>query len=361
MLTFVYGTRPEAIKLGPVVADLRALGVPFHVICTSQHTDLLRGTPAETDLAFAQSLDLPSDGTVTLWMRHAIPVIRSALREVGATIVVVQGDTMSACAGARAAREEGLLIAHIEAGVRSWSDYEPFPEEQIRRDITRIADVHFAATVHAMDNLRREGIHPAKVFLTGNPVVSAIQRYTGASPVPIPERRIVITLHRRELVQSGRFTKVVDAVRDAATQVSADIIWPLHPGTAALVRSRGDVPANLTIGDPLPYREFTQLVAGSLGVLTDSGGLTEECATLGVPCAVFRAVTDRPEAVEAGVARVFEPTPENVLPALQCLMNQEIPRLPLPLYGTPSSAFKIAQHLGRLVGKETLTPSLVGN
>ena len=138
-IVFVWGTRPEALKVGPCVAELRSLGIQPHLIATGQHWDLLKGTPAETDLADSVSLGFPANGDPRRWAVGALPVLRSALRAADASLVCVQGDTASALAGASAAHDLHLPVVHIEAGVRSENLNEPWPEEGFRRQITQLA------------------------------------------------------------------------------------------------------------------------------------------------------------------------------------------------------------------------------
>src|SRR5205807_4624075 len=198
MILIAFGTRPEAIKLGPVAAELAADKVPFGLLAAGQHRELLVGTPAETDLAAASSLGLPSEGNVVRWLARARARVRVWLREHEEfDPVVVQGDTMSALAVARAACDAGRAVAHIEAGVRSHDRANPWPEEQTRVEITELARWHYAATPTAWANLAQEGVPSSLIVLTGNPIVSALARYTAARPCG-PQPHILVTLHRRE-------------------------------------------------------------------------------------------------------------------------------------------------------------------
>lgn len=355
MIAFVYGTRPEAIKISPVVEELRALGISPFLICTGQHTDLLSGTPADTVLASATNLAIPSGNHVRDYLHRAIPAINATLRELTPALVAVQGDTMSVLAGAKAAQQLAIPIAHLEAGVRTWAD-EPWPEESIRQHVTQLATYHYAATDTAVDNLWNSQVAPERILLTGNPGISALYRYTDARPRDAVGHTIVITLHRREL----RIKGLVPALRTqlwAAARAAPHFtfLWPLHPGMRNLVldrASRFNQPPNLFISDPIPYRDMLPLVSGATGLLTDSGGLVEEAATLGVPTAILRHHNDRPEAVEAGIARRFDP--EAVSDAVSWLVRTKIrpfggsERQPLTLYGEADSARRIAEHLALL-------------
>lgn len=366
MIVVIWGSRPESIKLGPVVAALRANKTPVSCIATGQHTSLLAGTPAESDLADSLSLGLETTGDVVHWPQMAQPILEDALCALISTtellprpIVVVQGDTMSAVAGARAARAVGIPVAHVEAGLRSGNLDDPWPEERFRREITELTTWHFAPTLTAYDNLITEGIDPDHIFLTGNPVVSAIGRYTYQNPVKIPDQVILFTMHRREWVLSG-ITGVLEGLRESAERYPETTIWwPMHPGVRRVVTEQwlDRLPPNLRVTEPLAYREAIRVLARSLGVATDSGGLVEEAATLGVPCAVLRHVTDRPESIAAGVARLYPPTHKGVIAAMEALRDQVMPRKPSPLYGTHLAAEKIAVTLGTLLRHGVRTQS----
>lgn len=351
LLTF--GTRPEAIKLGPVAAELRAANVPFAVICSGQHTTLLEGTPAETDLSGKNvfSLGLASDGNVQKWVMRAELKIREFLETWDSleqlSPIVVQGDTMSALAAARAAKVLGRTLVHVEAGIRSGDLENPWPEEGFRREITSLADWHYAPTAHCFANLVSEGVAPARIRVTGNPVVSALARYTAAKPSPA-EGHILVTLHRRELLQSDKFREVVQALIDeaAAPACKLTFLWPVHPATKPLLTGfKG--PPNLLLGDPLSYVNFAGWLASAVGVLTDSGGLQEEAATLGVPCAVLRKATDRPESLETGLASLWTPDRAGVHSAISWLLGPR-KREPSTIFGTPESASAIAKLLAAL-------------
>lgn len=347
MIVLIYGTRPEAIKLGPVAAELKAAGVPFLPICTNQHTDLLKGTPAETDLADGDSLGLASSGDVLRWTFGAERELTHRLQKLAPEVVVVQGDTMSALAGARAAHSLGTILCHVEAGVRSGCLEEPWPEEGIRREITELADWHYAATEHAAENLRQEGIPEERLQVTGNPGVSALARYSDATPMAEPcTPTILVTLHRRELVKGPHFAEVLQSLGDTADEFPAlRFVWPKHP---AIDKEITGIPNFRTIA-PLPYRTCVNGLALSVGVLTDSGGLQEDAAHLGIPCAVLRNYSDRPESIAAGVAKLFPPTAQGVRGAVRALATESIPRKPAPVFGDALSAFRIAEHLASLV------------
>jgi UDP-N-acetylglucosamine 2-epimerase (non-hydrolysing) len=345
MIALIYGTRPEAIKLAPVAASLRRQQVPFSVICTGQHTDLLAGIDTFKGYNY-HYLKMPSQGDVSSWLQRAQPKISAALREAGAQVVVVQGDTMSALAAARASRELGVVLAHVEAGVRSGNLQEPWPEEGFRREITQLADWHYAPTSTAFANLVTEGVPLQRILVTGNTVVSALAQAGAVARAPEPY--LLMTMHRREWLDKADLVGWGVAVADAARQhPTLSIIWPMHPAVAAKWPAC-TMPENVNIRAPMPHKEALSLLGAARGLLTDSGGLVEEAATLGIPTAILRRYNDRPEAVEVGIARQYAPSPEGLLEAINMLSSGVIPRYPTAVYGLPTAAREIAEHLQRL-------------
>ncbi len=343
-LAIVFGTRPEAIKVGPVVAELRRLGVEIDLICTNQHTTLLSGTPADTDLADARSLELPSTGEVWSWVETATDRLTDALWDASA--VLVQGDTMTALAGARAAKRLGLPLHHVEAGLRSHDLHAPWPEELIRVEISQTSTWHYAPTQTSRANLVLEGVPDDHILVTGNSVVSALDRYTrsavGWPCLPDPDPYLLITMHRRE--SRADLIGCAEAIaRWAAHHSDVRVRWPMHPATQRILHSEpGLVTGNFRLSFPIPYLPMIENLAHAWGIATDSGGLQEEAATLGVPCAVLRTVSDRPESIEAGVARLFPPTPEGITAALDCLWTRQLPRTVSNCFGTADAAAQIA-------------------
>jgi UDP-N-acetylglucosamine 2-epimerase (non-hydrolysing) len=193
-----------------------------------------------------------------------------------------------------------------------------------------------------------EGVESYRLKLTGNSIVSAIARYSKAKPVRPPLARILITLHRREWLLGEQFQHVLDALRQSARDdPRVDFVWPLHPAVQKRIAREwvDSLPPNLVLVTPLAYADSVGVLAECLGVLTDSGGLMEEAATLGVPCACLRNVCDRPEAIDAGVARLFFVNATGVERAVKALVSGELQRRPTDVYGDITAASQIAQHL----------------
>lgn len=352
-LVLVYGTRPDAVKVGPVVAALHALGERPIVVCSGQHTDLLMGTPAETDLVNGTSLGLKSDGHIPRWMTNAELAFTDYFQTFNdPPVVVVQGDTMTALAAAKSAANLEIPVAHIEAGVRSHNLEDPWPEELNRREITTLTSWHYAHSTTAYANLLSEGVDHRTVRLTGNPGMSALKRYSNARPIHPPEPTILITLHRRELLQRPDFLSALDGLKEAAlVWPELQFIWPIHPGVLPHipVSWANEFSGNVRLIDPLPYRQMALLLASSTGVVTDSGGVQEEAAALGVPCICLRRFTDRPESIEAGVAMRCDPNAVGFAQGVEMLARGRLERRPIDAYGDVLSADMIARHLAGLV------------
>ena len=342
----IFGTRPEAIKLGPVAHELLVASVDIKAICTGQHTSLLAGSPAETTFADAVSLGMASDGNVTGWTARIREKLTLAIRDVAPEIVIVQGDTMSAVVGASVAYDLEIPIGHIEAGVRSHDDGDPWPEERNRKRIAELATWHYAPTTTAMANLMAESVPEARIRVTGNTVVSALARYAPDTRfVPQPENVILVTLHRRELHKRDLLNNLYGTIRlQALSHPHLTFVWPVHPAIEKLL-DRLHEPPNLKLRAPMAYTAFTQRLAHSKGLLTDSGGAVEEAATLGVPTVILRATNDRPEAVEAGIAIRADVSPEGIISGVQWLTDPQTMRLPTSAFGDETAADQVATHL----------------
>lgn len=315
----VYGTRPEAIKLAPVHAQLRRRCERFRtsVVVTAQHRDLLDQMLSVFDIHPDVDLDImqhkQSLAQVTC---RALEALQETLHRLTPDIVLVQGDTTTVFAGALAAFYEKIAVGHVEAGLRSGKKFSPYPEEINRKMTGVLADLHFAPTARARDKLLAENTDPESIFVTGNTVIDALQMMAGSGrPVPeatrgliegIEERLLLVTVHRRENQGVG-FTQICSALeRIVAEFPDVTLVWPLHPSPAVTQTARqllGNKERILLI-DPLDYFEFVPLMSRADLIITDSGGIQEEAAALSIPVLVTRDTTERPEGVDAGVARL---------------------------------------------------------
>src|SRR3990167_1733824 len=325
----IFGTRPEAIKLAPVVAALRQRGVVVPALCTGQHTDLLAGTPAETVFADAVNLHLPAAGNVLRWETTATAKLVPALRACAPTCVRAVGDTMTVAAAAEAAVVADLPFVHVEAGVRSGDLHDPWPEEGLRRHISHLAEVHYCATHTALHHLEREQIRGVKV-MTGNAVVTPLADVVAAAT---PQPTVLITLHRRELrLHADAFDILRRLLQGCNERRDTRFIIPAHPAMRFLWGMHS-LPPNTLLVNPLAHTSFLKLLVHARGVITDSGGVVEEAATLGIPTVILRDANDRPEAVTAGIARLVPR--RNAQLAVAALDG--LPRTPCPVFGTSQS------------------------
>jgi len=315
----IIGTRPEAIKLAPVVRALQADPKFACVVCsTGQHKEMLEQMLKPMHLRPDYELNLMRDrqGLASLTAR-AVSAIADVIESERPAAVVVQGDTTSCLCGALAAFYAGIPVAHVEAGLRSGHVADPFPEEMHRRLVGQIARWHFAPTLRGAANLHREGVELTSVQVTGNTAIDnlhwVLERGIGVSGFRTDLRRILVTLHRREN-QGETMRGLARAIRDLAARGDVEILLPLHrnPSVREAIRPVIDNAANVTLTEPLDYFDFTASLASSYLVLTDSGGVQEEAPTLGKPVLVLRETTERSEAIEAGTARLVGTDPNNV-------------------------------------------------
>ena len=314
----VFGTRPEAIKMAPVVHALRKASDRFEsVVCVSaQHRAMLDQVLSVFDLRADHDLDLmtasQSPAEVVARVLERLPPL---LRQIRPDVLLVQGDTMTSFAAAFAAYLERIPSGHVEAGLRTGDRYQPFPEEMNRVLTTRLASIHFAPTAQARQALLHEGIPDSDIHLTGNTVIDALLEtvrpdYRFRSPQLAgldPQRRVIlITTHRRESF-GAPLQSTCAAIGELAQRFpDLQFVLPVHPNPQVkqtVERLLCDIPGMYLI-EPVDYLEFVHLMNRAYLVLTDSGGVQEEAPSLGKPVLVLREVTERPEGVEAGTAVV---------------------------------------------------------
>jgi UDP-N-acetylglucosamine 2-epimerase (non-hydrolysing) len=323
----VFGTRPEAIKMAPVVHRLEARPDRFEsVVCVSaQHRDMLDqvlevfALTADHDLAIMTPDQSPA-GVVARVLDRLPPL----LREVRPDVLLVQGDTMTTFASSFAAYLERIPSCHIEAGLRTGNRYHPFPEEMNRVLTTRLADLHFAPTATARDRLLAEGVPPDTVLLTGNTVIDALLAtvrtdYRFKTPalgaLDPASRLVLVTTHRRE--SFGEPLKATcAAIADLVARFpDIEVVVPVHPNPhvkSTVEAMLCDTP-RVRLIPPVDYVEFVHLMARAYLILTDSGGVQEEAPSLGKPVLVLRNTTERPEGVEAGTAVVVGTDRERIV------------------------------------------------
>lgn len=325
-IAIVVGTRPEAIKVAPIIAALERSGdFDAFVINSGQHRELIDQVIQSFSMKVARNLDVmtPNQGLSALLAR-LIERIDNTLNEVQPDMVLAQGDTSTALAAALASFNRRIPFGHVEAGLRTGNLSSPFPEEANRVLTTRISTLHFSPTDLSARNLREEGVSDSRVFVTGNTVVDAllleVKRQQHAEinePLQrtlckligddFSERQFVlITGHRRENFGEG-FRAICDAIAELADAFPDHLfIYPVHlnPNVRGVVHDRLSNAKNIRLIAPVAYPEFVALLARCHIVLTDSGGIQEEAPSLGKPVLVMRDTTERPEGVSAGAVRI---------------------------------------------------------
>jgi UDP-N-acetylglucosamine 2-epimerase len=367
----VFGTRPECIKLAPVIAALKARPADFEtIVCSSgQHRELLHQAlgvfdlAVDVDLAVMQSAQDLSDLTSRM-----IAELSRTIDEFEPDWVVVQGDTTTALSGTLAAYYRRVRVAHVEAGLRSGDRFDPFPEEVNRRIIGVIADLHFAPTERAAETLRREGVAAASIHLTGNTIVDALMsakarlEALGENLVVDPTIRtlpglagelILVTCHRRESF-GEQLAQICSAIKFIANdRPNCHIVFPVHlnPNVRAQVKPLLAGLPNVHLIEPPGYFEFIYLLSRSALVLTDSGGVQEEAPTFGVPVLVLRNKTERFEAIDAGFSELIGTDADSIVARVAMHLDEngraQTPKgLPNP-FGDGKAASRIAAIMAR--------------
>jgi UDP-N-acetylglucosamine 2-epimerase (non-hydrolysing) len=295
----LFGTRPEVIKLAPVVAALeRRSALDVVNVASSQHRDLSRPFAAAFGVRIDHDLDVMRQGqTPTEVCARVLTAFDRVIEAERPDMVLVQGDTTTALAGALAGFHRGVPVGHVEAGLRTGDPASPFPEEMNRRLITRLASRHFAATARNVESLREEGVPEKDIVLTGNPVVDALQSILADGRPSPAVRELLGAVMTAHLAALRRF---VEKHADVA------LVFPVHPNPAVR-RATAEVlegAERVWLLDPLDYADFIHLLSEAWLLVSDSGGVQEEAPTLGKPLLVLRENTERPEAIDCGVARL---------------------------------------------------------
>jgi len=333
----IFGTRPEAIKLAPVIQALESDPDHFEsrVCVTAQHREMLDqvmdqfGISADYDLDLMRKAQSPAEIAGTIL--QALPAVISETRP---DIILVQGDTITAFAAAFAAYLNRVAVGHVEAGLRTGNFDHPFPEEMNRCLTSRIAELHFAPTNSARQALLKEGVRDSNIFVTGNTVIGALlatinPEHAFTSPELSVLRKddpiILVTTHRRE--SFGRpLENICHAVRDIAVEYTDHhLVVPVHPNPnvrEAVLGYLSNIP-NVVLCEPLDYSDFVNLMARSRLVLTDSGGIQEEAPSLDVPVLVMRETTERPEGIECGAAKLVGTDSNSIVQATKHVLDSE--------------------------------------
>ena len=332
----IFGTRPEAIKMAPVVKALEvAPDMESIVTVTAQHRDMLDQVLHLFNITPDYDLNIMSQGQ-TLYdvTDRALMGLKSVLEEARPDVVLVHGDTTTTFAGALSAFYQEIPVGHVEAGLRTGNIYSPFPEEMNRKLTGSLATYHFAPTSSSEENLIKENINTDHLYVTGNTVIDALDTtvdgaYTfedaninGLDPA---KRIVLVTTHRRENLGEP-MRQVYGAIRQLIEEFDdIQVVFPVHknPKVRQVVQEELGDTERVTLIDPLDYEPFANLMARSYLILTDSGGIQEEAPALGKPVLVLRDTTERPEAVTAGTVKLVGTNRDAVHDAAYELLNSE--------------------------------------
>ncbi len=370
LVLVVIGTRPEAIKLAPIVQSLlRHSAVRVKVCLTGQHRELLAQGLAGFNLPVDCNLEVMTDNQsgpeVTAGILERLSRVLETWRPA---LMLVQGDTTTAMAAAMTGFQMRVPVAHVEAGLRSHDLEQPWPEEMNRRLISQLASLHFAPTEGARTHLLAEGIPESTVHVTGNSVIDALQDALAhlknnpelvkpVAPLLIPDSErllVLVTVHRRENLGS-RLQYIGEALESLAARGDCHVIFPAHPNPAILrlAAHLRDRTRHLTVIQPLEYFPFIALLQRSDFILTDSGGIQEEATALGKPVLVLRDRTERPELLDAGNGRLIGTAPETIVAAAEALIADSRLRETMTRrsdsFGDGHTAARITEHVLRFI------------
>ncbi len=359
-IAIILGTRPEIIKMAPIVRECQKQNIDFFILHTGQHYSYILDKKMFEDLGLPDpkyNLDVGSQQ-----VRKQVGIMTREITEVllveKPDVVLVQGDTISVLAGALAARKAGIKLAHHEAGLRSHD--LTMLEETNRITVDHLSDFLFAPTQDAIKNLHEEGFPRFRVTVTGNTIVDAVLQN-----VEIAKNKVdilkklnlkqneysLVTAHRAENVDvPERLAGILEGLEKVGNKLKIPILFPMHPRTANKIKEFNlKIPDCVRVIEPLGFLEFIQAEANAKVILTDSGGAQEEASILKVPCVTLRDNTERPETITAGINVLAGTNPEKILEAVERMMQQE--KKWVNLFGDGTAAQKIIELLKREVDK----------
>ena len=332
-IAIIIGTRPEIIKMAPVIRELERRSRTFFIIHTGQHYSY------NLDRVFIEQLNLPKSKH-NLHVRSDSPAVQTGkiltrvgevLQQENPDMVLVEGDTNSVLAGALAAVKFHIKVGHVEAGLRSYD--RSMPEEINRILVDHCSDLLFAPTENAMAILQGEGIPGDRIFVTGNTIVDSVYQNLEISQDKTnalnilglkPKEYLLATIHRQENVDNKvRFASILTGLEQVAEKFKTPVIYPIHPRSLFRMRMFDLEPRKLKLIDPVDYFDFLQLESSARLVLTDSGGVQEEACILGVPCVTLRDNTERPETIEIGANVLAGALPEKILKCAELMLGKK--------------------------------------
>ena len=327
----IVGTRPEAVKMAPLINLLRSRPAEFevHVCATAQHREMLDQVMNAFDVGYDSDLNIMQQGqTLTQVTTRALQGLEDVIKEAKPDIVLAQGDTTTVLAASLAAAYAQVAFGHVEAGLRTDNKFDPFPEELNRRLTTQVTDLHFAPTDQSKANLLREGVKESAIYLTGNTVIDALLQVTNGGKKVQDDtngRMILVTTHRRENL-GAPLENIVGALSDILAKFpDTRIVYPMHknPAVREIVKRELGENARVELIEPLDYLPFVRAMERAHLILTDSGGVQEEAPALGIPVLVLRRTTERPEGVTAGTANLIGTERADIVAAASQLLGDE--------------------------------------
>lgn len=364
----VFGTRPEAIKMFPVIHALRRMPrIDVRICATAQHREMLDQVLDIARLAPDIDLDVMTPNqTLDALLARLVTGLGEAFDRERPDRILVHGDTLTTMAATLAAYFRRIPVGHVEAGLRSGNIYHPWPEEVNRRVAGAVADLHFAPTATAAAALRAENVPIERIHVTGNTVIDALLATAarieeepalaaGLDPLIARfagKRIVAVTSHRRENFGDG-MKAIADAIAAVAAREDVAVVFPIHPNPhvrGAMEPILGGL-ANLALIDPLDYPHFVRLLRASTLVLTDSGGVQEEAPALGKPVLVMRETTERPEGIEAGTARLVGTDKKRIVSEIFSLLDDEAAYNAMARSHNPFGDGKAADRIAEIVAR----------
>jgi UDP-N-acetylglucosamine 2-epimerase (non-hydrolysing) len=357
-IAVVFGTRPEAIKMAPIVKELERRNIQHVTIVTAQHREMLDQKLEVFGIAPHYDLDIMQDNQDLFYVTMSVlEKIKPVLLKERPDVVLVQGDTTTTFATSLAAYYLSIPVGHVEAGLRTWNKFNPNPEELNRQLTSRLTDYHFAPTEWAKNNLLKEGVRDESIYVTGNTVIDAllmiVDKNYAFNEKPLSEidfvnrKVILLTSHRRENFGEP-MKQIFTACRELVERnPDVELIYPVHPNPN-VQKTAQEILANVArvhLIEPMEYRLFVQLMNKCYLILTDSGGIQEEAPSLGKPVLVLRTTTERPEAIEAGTAKLVGTDKKKILDEAQLLLSNHEAYRAMAAKGNPYGDGKAAQRI----------------
>ena len=354
----VFGTRPEAIKMAPILKELECKKIDHTIIVTAQHREMLDQKLEVFNIEPDYDLNIMQQDQDLFYITNSVlSEIKPVLLREKPSVLLVQGDTTTTFAASLASFYLKIPVGHVEAGLRTWNKDNPYPEELNRQLTTRLTDFHFAPTEWAKKNLLGEGVKPENIYVTGNSVIDALLMIVDPnfqfqekplSDIDFLSRRVILlTSHRRE--NFGKpMTDIFSACRYLVeNNPDVELVYPVHPNPNVR-KTANEVLAGVPrihLIEPLDYRPFVQLMNKCYLILSDSGGVQEEAPTLGKPVLVLRKTTERPEAIEVGTAKLVGVDKQNIIDEVQRLLSDPKEYKRMTTRGNPYGDGRTAQRI----------------